>query len=69
LMRPVVLNSATAPDLTLTPILSSLESRKQSPYSLSPASTIMHLNETSGNNSDSETSSKLVKLTINHLLN
>ncbi|KAJ2836195.1 hypothetical protein FBU31_001434 [Coemansia sp. 'formosensis'] len=69
LMRPVVLNSATASGPTLTPILSSLESRKQSPYSLSPASTIMHLNETSGNNSDSETSSELVKLTINHLLN
>ncbi|KAJ2015468.1 hypothetical protein H4S04_007621 [Coemansia sp. S16] len=67
--RPMHHGSAFASGPTLTPILSSLESRKQSPYSLSPASTVMHLHETSGNNSDAEASSELVKLTINHLLN
>ncbi|KAJ2696465.1 hypothetical protein H4218_004601 [Coemansia sp. IMI 209128] len=68
-MYPAVFNSANSSGPTLTPIIASLELQKQSPCSLSPASTIMHLHGTSGNNSESETSCGLVKLTINHLLN
>ncbi|KAJ2742899.1 hypothetical protein GGI20_004140 [Coemansia sp. BCRC 34301] len=68
-MRPGVLTSDMSSWPALTPVMPPLDLRKQSPYSLSPASTVMHLHEVSGNNSDSEASGESVKLTINHLLN